>query len=867
MMKSWKSLLLGLMLALSVDAYAVGRLTRTINSAWIFSQDGKETLVNIPHTWNALDIQDETPGYWRGLCTYRKNLHISDDLSGKKVFIRFEGVNQETELIVNGTSVGTHVGGYSAFCFDVTPYVRQGKNDILVKVDNKHNVEIPPLSADFSFLGGIYRDVELIITADAHISLTHYGSSGVYITTPEVSESVSRLNFQTYVGASVKDRYVLEQELIDACSRIIASVSDKIIIEEGDNQLFTQSLEVRNVNLWDVDSPYLYRVRTFLKDRNGNVIDQVENPVGFRTYAIDKDKGFFLNGRNLKLTGTNRHQDYHKKGNALSDEMHVRDINLLKDMGGNFLRISHYPQDPIVVQMCDRLGLLASVEIPVVDMVTQDCPEFNSNTVNMLKEMIYQHINNPSIIIWCYGNEYQHKAPFDSWFATEEQICGHFRSEAGLFEECQKVCKTIDSARPTMAVICADPIEVYSLSKAGHIPDIMGFNIYSGWYGGEFSKMKDHLHHLREVFPDQPILLTEYGAGVDPRIHSNKPTRFDYSSEYGRMFHSEYLKMFKEMPWLMGTAVWNLNDFYSEWRIDAVPHVNNKGLVGLDREKKNGYFLYQAYLSKKPYLMIGDRKWEIRGGLEGETHKIEVFSNAENVSLSINGKSFGTKAVEDCLAIFEVVYFPGENYIAVEDSNGLKDAIKVEYRQVPDDMNDFTEMNIMLATDRVFEDRQAGAVWIPEKEYAPGSWGYIGGDRFIDGENPRSFSSLKIYGTDNDPIFQTQRVGIEGFKADVPDGQYYVYLYFTELFIKPDGTPIMYKIGETEIQETERVFDVSINGEVVLKDFDMKKQFGSQRSIIKKFTVNVNDGEGIMVGFDAIKGYPVLNAVRIYKCR
>ncbi len=865
-MKIWKNLSAALMLTMTMNVFAEGRLIRTINSAWTFTQDGKETVVNIPHTWNALDIQDDVPGYWRGLCTYGKTLVINDDIVGKRVFIRFEGVNQETELVVNGRSAGTHAGGYSAFCFDVTGYVRQGSNDILVKVNNRHNIEIPPLSADFSFLGGIYRDVELVITPDAHISLTHYGSSGVYITTPEMTEELSKVNIRTYLGSSAKGKYILEQTVLDADSKVVASVSGKITLEGVDNQLVEQSLQVADVRLWDVESPYVYRVKTVLKDRSGNTVDHVENPLGFRTYAIDRDKGFFLNGRHLMLTGTSRHQDYYLKGNALPDEMHARDVRLLKDMGGNFLRISHYPQDPVVAQMCDRLGLVASVEIPVVDMVTQDCPGFNANAVNMLKEMIYQHINNPSVIIWCYGNEYQHKAPFDCWFAPEEQVRGHFRSEAGLFEECQKVCKSIDPARPTMAVICADPIDIYSWSGAGHIPDIMGFNIYSGWYGGEFSRMKHHLNRLREVFPEKPILLTEYGAGVDPRIHSNKPTRFDYSSEYGRMFHSAYLEMFEHMPWLMGTAVWNLNDFYSEWRIDAVPHVNNKGLVGLDREKKNGYFLYQAYLSRKPYLMIGDRKWEIRGGLEGETHKVEVFSNAESVSLSVNGRSFGTKKVERNLAIFEIVYFPGENTVMAEDSNGLKDAIKVEYRQVPDDMKQFTEMNVMLGTDRIFEDRQAGAVWIPEKAYEPGSWGYVGGDRFIDGENPRSFSSLNIYGTDNVPVFQTQRVGIEGFRADVPDGRYYVYLYFAELFIKPDGTPVMYRIGDKEIEESERVFDVSINGSTVLKDFDIRSQIGSQRAVIKKFTVDVKDGEGIMVGFDAVKGAPVLNAIRIYRC-
>ena len=861
-----KTILISIIFAFAAFAPASAyRQVRTINSAWTFTQEGRETIVNIPHTWNALDIQDDEPGYYRGLCTYRKNLHINEDVSGKRVFIRFEGANQEAELIVNGTSAGEHIGGYSAFCFEVTGLVKQGENDILVKLDNKHNVEIPPLSADFSFLGGIYRDVELIITEPQHISLTHYGSSGVYITTPQVTAERSTVGFKTYLSSSAKTKCILEQQIFDADSKLVASVSSKVVLTGIENQVFEQTLTMGPVNLWDVENPYLYRVKTLLRDAKGNVLDEVENPLGFRTFNFDKDNGFFLNGRHVKLMGTNRHQDYYKKGNALADEMHVRDINLLKDMGGNFLRISHYPQDPIVPQLCDKYGLCASIEIPVVDMVTQDSPGFNENTLNMLREMICQHFNHPSILIWCYGNEYQHKSPYDCWKTPQEEWIKYFKSEGPLFEKCEALCKELDPARATMSVICADPIDVYYHSGAALIPDIVGFNIYSGWYGGGFSRMKYHVNNLRQVFKDKPVFITEYGAGVDPRIHSNKPTRFDYSSEYGRMFHSAYIEMFEEMPYLLGTAVWNLNDFYSEWRIDAVPHVNNKGLVGLDREKKNGYFLYQAYLSKKPYLMIGDRKWEIRGGKEGEVHKLEVFSNAETVSLSINGKSFGTVNVNKNLAVFDVVYFAGPNHISVEDSNGLSDALKVEYRQVPNDMKEFTEMNVMLGTDRQFEDRQAGAVWIPEQEYAPGSWGYVGGTRFIDGENPRSFSSLKIYGTDNVPIFQTQRLAMDAFKADVPDGQYYVYLYFTELFIKDDGTAIMYKIGDQEIEETEREFDVTINGSVVLKNFNMKEQFGCQRAIIKKFTVDIKDGEGLTVGFNAIKGTPVLNAVRIYK--
>ena len=221
-----KTILISIIFAFAAFAPASAyRQVRTINSAWTFTQDGKEMIVNLPHTWNALDIQDDEPGYWRGLCTYRKTLVIDDDMAGKNVFIRFEGANQEAELIVNGTSVGKHIGGYSAFSFDVTDYMKQGANDIVVKLDNKHDVEIAPLSADFSFLGGIYRDVELIITASQHVSVTHYGSTGVYISTPEVSAEKSVVGFKTYLGSKAKAKCLLEQQIYDQDSKLVASVS------------------------------------------------------------------------------------------------------------------------------------------------------------------------------------------------------------------------------------------------------------------------------------------------------------------------------------------------------------------------------------------------------------------------------------------------------------------------------------------------------------------------------------------------------------------------------------------------------------------------------------------------------------------
>jgi len=868
-----KKLILAASILLSISAAANDRIVRTINDGWLFTKEGKSEMVNIPHTWNAIDVQDEKKGYYRDLCTYEKKVWVEDNIEGKNVFVRFEGVNQEAELILNGKSIGTHVGGYTAFCFDVTGLVHNGTNDFLVRVNNRHNVDIPPLSADFNFYGGIYRDIELIITPSEHISLTHFASSGVYISTPKVGREESEISFKTYLSAGKEGKYILEQNVFDAAtSAKVASVSTKIKLTASQNQIFEQSLKLRDCKIWDVEEPNLYRVVTVLKDAKGEKLDEVENPLGFRTYSVDKDNGSCLNGRKIQLIGTNRHQDYYKMGNALPDEMHVRDINLLKEMGGNFLRISHYPQDPIVPQMCDKLGIAASIEIPIVNEVTPADPRFNENCLNMLREMMYQNFNHPAIIIWCYANEYQHHTTFNRRKTPKEEQMKYYKYITELFSLLEPEVKKIDASRPSMSVICGDPYEVYEWSGCGNVSDILGVNCYMGWYGGKFEDLPGNLAHLREVFPTKPVFLTEYGVGVDPRVHSLKPARFDYSSEWGRMFHTAYIKMFKEMPWLVGAAVWNLNDFYAEPRVDAVPHVNNKGLVGLDRVKKNGYYVYQCHFSKEAYLMIGDRDWTIRGGVEGQLNHVEVFSNSKSVRLFVNGVRVGDALTVDNVASFEVPFKNGRNLISAECDGGLRDAISIDFREIPSDMSKFKEMNVMLGSYRYFEDRPAGAIWIPEQEYKPGSWGYVGGDRFTIGAkitwNPIVNSPLDIFGTENDPIFQTQRVNLKSFKADVPDGQYYVYLYFAELTVNPDGSAILYNVGSSDeaVKETERSFNVSINGNPVLRNFNIKEQEGASRAVIKKFTVNVEGGKGLSIDFESIKGYPVLNAVRIYKC-
>lgn len=851
-------LILSLCLILSWAEASV-RITRSINDSWTFTKEGIKEIVSFPHCWNAHDTWDEVPGYYRGTCTYDKKVRINDNLDGKKVYVRFEGAGQVCELLINGKSVGMHRGGYTAFIFDVTDEVRQGENDFHIILNNSHDVDIPPLSADFTFYGGVYRDVDLVITSKDHICNTYYASSGVFITTPKVGQT-SSVHIRTLLSVT-EGTYKVSQKVYSPEGVLVASNEKKT--KKKDSEC-VQEFDVENCKLWDICTPAVYRVVTTLYNDKGEELDRVENPLGFRTFSFDVENGFTINGRSVKLMGTNRHQDFLDHGNALSDEMHVRDVTLLKEMGGNFLRIAHYPQDPIVTQLCDRFGLVCSIEIPIVNYVTES-QKFKETCIEMAKEMVCQDFNSPSVIIWAYMNEvllhppYKEKVRRQQYFET---VCEQARA-------INEAIKELDPARYTMIPCNGNPTR-YHEAGLTPIPDILGWNYYNGWYSKTFNDFSNAIQKIHTLVPTKPFILTEYGAGIDPRIHSKAPERFDFSIEFGLMFHRYYIDVIRNTKYIAGSNVWNLNDFYCERRVDAVPHVNNKGLVGLDRVPKDTYRLYQAILLNEPFLCIGGREWKLRGGNEGETRNVEVYTNQNDVTLFHNGVKVGCEKAEKGCAKFTIKPRNGENTLAAK-AGELHDAVRFKYFAVPNDLRNFTEMNVSLGTACEFEDDIKGAVWIPEKPYEKGSWGFIGGGHFrLKDSSLGSYPGSKydILGTINNPIFQTQRVGIESFKADVPDGKYYVYLYFAELAFKTEGKALSYYIG-TEgkaIKDTNRTFDVSINGTKVLTNYNISKEEGINRAVIRKFTVDVTNGKGLSVDFSKIEGESVLNAIRIYRC-
>ena len=873
-------------------AQAQQRVVYTINDGWKFTKgspfeaqltgcdDSSWETVNIPHTWNDKDADDETPGFYRGPVWYRKQLFIDKSQEGRRAVIYFEGANQEVRFYLNGQFVGEHKGGYTRFCFDITSHLRYGQENLFaIYVNNVYNPNIPPLSADFTFFGGIYRDVYLQFMNPVHIATNDYASSGVYIRTPEVNNSAASVEITTLLTNDMPQATEIRVENIicDADGKEVKKTQAEVKLAAGETKTdISKKIKIDSPRLWDIDDPYRYMVYTRILDkRKGTLLDEVVNPLGLRWFKFDSEKGFFLNGKGRKLIGTARHQDYFQKGNALRDELHVQDVLLLKEMGGNYLRVSHYPQDPVIMEMCDKLGIVTSVEIPVVNAVTET-EEFLHNSVEMAKEMVRQDFNRPSVMIWGYMNEIFLRRPY-----TEgKQLEDYYRFTEKVARALEATIREEDPSRYTMMAYHNMP-QYYEDAHLTEIPMIQGWNLYQGWYEPDINEFQRLLDRAHKVYKGKVLMVTEYGPGVDPRVHSYQPERFDFSQEYGLVYHKHYLNEMMKRPFIAGSSLWNLNDFYSESRVDAVPHVNNKGVVGLNREKKDVYWFYKTALSRRPILVIGNREWKSRGGVVNTAQKeciqsVPVFSNAEEVELFVNNKSLGKKKIEDNYALFDVPFVGGENLleaVAVTGDNKLRDMLRIQFQLVGSQLKDeavpFTEINVMLGSPRYFEDRAANVAWIPEQEYKPGSWGFIGGTSYRrkTGFGTMLGSDIDIHGTDMNPIFQTQRVGIKSFKADVPNGEYSVYLHWAELESDKEREALVYNLGADSEQTFagNRSFGISMNGTTVLDDFNIARDYGYARAVIKKFVVTVKDGKGLSVDFHKKEGEPILNAIRIYR--
>ncbi len=820
----------------------------TINDNWRFLPDDlnggekSETIdenwqkINLPHTWNATDAFDDVPGYRRGAGWYRKNLSLASDLKNKRVFLYFEGANQTADVFVNERFVGRHIGGYTAFCFDVTDFVKiDALNLIAVKVDNSFNADIPPLTADFTFYGGIYRDVWLVATDDIHFKTTDSASSGIQISTPTVSEKAATFSVRGTIANSSKSARDLEivNSLFDADGNEVASKSSKLQIGATSEAEFEQKSDsIPNPKLWSPDAPYLYTLRSSIKENN-KILDEISNPLGFRWFSFDGEKGFSLNGKAIKLRGANRHQDYKNLGNALPDSFHVRDMELMKSAGYNFVRLAHYPQDPVILQAADRLGIMLWEEIPLVNYITIS-PKFNENSVTMLREMIRQHRNHPSVIMWGYMNEIYLRVPKEN--AENIKI-----ETVKLARELDRIAHEEDATRPT--TIAFHGSEEYNKYGLGDIPNIIGWNLYSGWYSNVFEDFGKFIDDQHKRFPKRPLIISEYGANSDLRLHSLNPRRFDSTAEYQRMFHESYLAQINARPFISGTTLWNEFDFGAELRGENMPHVNNKGMFTYDRRPKDIHYFYKANLSKEPVLHIAVKDWQNRAGVDLKPRKIDVYSNLPEVELFQNGVSLGRKKPDEIKkASWEATMRDGENsFVAkgVKDNAEIVDEAEIFYKFVSVN-SDQIAVNVGSNADFIDDSK---TIWLADQPYKRGGFGFVGDAAPIvyGSQNDRN-----ILDTEDDPLFQTTRENFSAYRFDVPAGVYEVELKFAETRFDKAG---------------QRVFDVFINRQKIIENLDLVKEIGAQRALTKKFQIGA--ANGIVIDFKATQGTPILSGVRI----
>ena len=592
------------------------RTERLLNQDWtFFYHDGTAQQVDIPHTWNAIDGQDGGNDYWRGTCIYEKTFSCPEfNRDVQRIYLEFTGVNASAKVILNGQPVVTHDGGYSIFRADITE-VLQPENHLIVEVDNAVNDRVYPQKADFTFYGGIYRDVKLILVGKDHFDMDYFGGSGLAVT-PAVEGKDGRVRVQTWHNAVNGEVSIT---LLDGAGNEVASGTGTDI-----------ELTIENVHLWDgLDDPYLYTCEAVLTV-NGKASDQVSTHFGVRTFRVDPKEGFFLNGRSYPLHGVSRHQDRKGLGNALTKAHHNEDMALIRQIGANTIRLAHYQHDPYFYHLCDKYGMLVWAEIPYI---SEHMPNGRENTISQMKELIVQNYNHPSIITWGLSNE----------------ITISTRDKKDMLENHRVLNDLVHRMDPTRPTSLACYAMCSPFNKVAHLSDIVSWNLYLGWYVPGFFLNDLWIDFFHRKYPDRCLGYSEYGCEGMPNLHSSHPRRGDHTEEYQAMYHEYMLKCFEKRPFMWANHVWNMFDFAADARNQGgEPGMNHKGLVTFDRKiKKDSFYLYQAYWTKAPMVHIAGKRYVYR---PEKITTVKIYSNCSSVTLYADGKEIGTKTGDKVFA-------------------------------------------------------------------------------------------------------------------------------------------------------------------------------------------------------------------------
>lgn len=842
------------------------RNVQSLNAAWEFTstqQPETSQFVNIPHTWNVEDPFRDGKEYFRGTGTYRKTFFVPEEWKDNRIFLKFEGSNQITTLFVNEKRIGEHRGGYTGFVFDISETLQpNAENSIRIEVDNSHNPDIPPLDADFNFYGGIYRDLWLIITPQVHFETANEATGNLLIRTPEVSEQAGKLEVETTIvnNSAESKRSEVRIDIFDPKDRLLKTLRKTVRLRAGEKKNVNFSHSIKHPELWSPSSPKLYQVEASITSK-GSKKDIIDSKFGFRWFEADPEKGFFLNGKPLKLIGANRHQDFEGLGNALPDQLHRRDYEMIKEMGANFIRTAHYPQDPEVYNICDELGLLAWSEVPVINDVT-DSDAYHNISLKMQREQILQFFNHPSVVMWGYMNEIFIRLVFNNQ-VTEEERRDKIHTSVELAEKLEKQTKELDPYRLTVMALHEN--ELYNTTKIADLPDVIGWNLYMGWYGPGLENFGKFLDEQHERYPDRPLFVSEYGPGADVRNQTTDPKPWDYSEAYQLTLHRSYIRQVMERDFVLGMAAWNFADFGSSFRQDAMPYINQKGLLNMDRTKKDIYFYYQARLLEEPVLYLAGKNFTERFPQDkSDQLQFTVFSNAEEVSLEANEQKF-TSQVDEGLAIFEINLPEGAHLLtAKSDGQTHSREFEIKYRENLLSRLEKEELLINVGTHVQYRDPLSTEVWIADQKYQEGSFGYVGGQVYQKSKDKFQGTASDIQGTENDPLFQTMREGIDAYKFDVEKGKYRITLLFAEPEYSASDENIynLSKVSE-EKRTSVRSFDISINGEILKKDLNLARDYGQIRAVEIIFLVRTE--RGVNVKFSENSGKSLLSAIKLKK--
>jgi len=619
--------------------------------------DSSWSTINLPHTWNNLDGQDGGNNYYRGIGWYRLHCAPDNSYAGRHFFLKFDGAFLVTDVWLNGNYFGQHQGGFAAFVFDVTPFLNVGADNVIaVKINNAMNINIPPLSADFTFFGGIYRDVHLLVTDPLQISPLDYASPGIYLKTTSVSSSSANLQITTILSNAAAGPKVLTLRslITDAGTNIVIAVTNSVTLPSASASNVIQTCVVSNPHLWDgLPDPYLYQVFCEVWDGT-NPVDVLSQPLGFRSFTVDPTNGFSLNGHYLDLHGVNMHQDWLNRGWAIGDAERLTNFSIIKEIGATAVRLSHYQHADHTYQLADQNGVLLWTEIPLINYITES-PSFYTNSRQQMIELIRQRYNHPSVFCWGLFNEI---------------TLASGPSPTNLINQLQQLVAQEDPTRFSTAAANSsdgDPTSLYS--------QLIDFNKYFGWYNGTVSDFGPWADNIHANYPTRRVGVSEYGAGASTYQHSEDPVTEPanagpyHPEEYQNLFHESHWQQMKVRPFLWSKLIWNLFDFASDGRNEGdSPGRNDKGLVTYDRlVRKDAFYWYKANWTTNPMVYIAGHTFTNRS-----TNSItaKVYANCDSVELFLNGSSQGSHTSTNRIFLWPLSLLRGTNAVLAVGTKG-----------------------------------------------------------------------------------------------------------------------------------------------------------------------------------------------------